>query len=108
MTEKNKYFVKIETGDVNPTPTHDGGVEYEIEGTYENKLEIESLFHEQHLAGSRAAEYHYRAPFQEKAADEEREQYDDQMINVFRKIYELGTEKTKRQIEEIGILEQQK
>ncbi|SDJ72656.1 hypothetical protein [Sediminibacillus albus] len=106
MSEKKKYYVKVDSGEVKSAPTPDNSVEYEIEGNYEDKLSIENLFHEQHLAGSRSAELHYRAPFQEISADKEREQYDDEMVNIYKRIHELGTPETKEKIEQIGILEE--
>ncbi|QTM99403.1 hypothetical protein ERJ70_08865 [Sediminibacillus dalangtanensis] len=108
MSENKKYYVKVDTGEVLSSPTYDNSVEYEIEGDYEDKLSLENLFHEQHLAGSRSAELHYEAPFQEVKADQERKKYDDEMLNIYQRIYELGTPETKEKIEEIGILEEKR
>ncbi|SDL74444.1 hypothetical protein [Sediminibacillus halophilus] len=108
MSENKKYYVKVDTGEVLSSPTYDNSVEYEIEGNYEDKLSLENLFHEQHLAGSRSAELHFEAPFQEVKADQERKKYDDEMLNIYQRIYELGTPDTKEKIEEIGILEEKR
>ncbi|WP_053219679.1 hypothetical protein [Virgibacillus senegalensis] len=105
MSEKRKYYVKVDSGEVKTVPAFDNSVEYEIEGDYEDKLSLENLFHEQHLAGSRSAELHYEAPFQEVKADQERKKYDDEMLNIYQRIYELGTPETKEKIKEIGILD---
>lgn len=106
MSHKKTYYVKVATGEVNRLPIEDNSVEYEIYATYEEALELENLFHEQNKAGSKAAEYHYAKPWDDKEVDQELTDYDQEMVLIYEKIYQLGTPETRRQIEEIGILNQ--
>lgn len=104
MDTKRKYYVQIDTGYINPTPTPDQPAEFEIEATYEEMLSVKELLHKRDQAGSRSAEYHFEAPFQESKTESKKEEYDIYMEKVYRRLHELGTSDTKRGIEETGIL----
>lgn len=104
MTVKKKYYVQIDTGYINPTPTPDQPAEFEIEATYEEMLSVKELIHKRDRSASRSAEYHFEAPFQEAKTERRKEEYDEYMVEVYKRLHELGTPETKRGIEETGIV----
>lgn len=104
MSEKKLYYVQVEPRYINPTPSPDQPAEFEIEATYEEMLELKELFHRQEKAGSRSAEYHFEAPFQEEKTEKRKSEYDEYMEEIYRKIYQLGTPQTRKGLAESGIM----
>ncbi len=100
---KKRYFVTISTKEIRETSVPDNGVEFEIIANQNEKEDIEALFKEKDQDSKNASMY-LTKPFNEWGADDERSRYDDHMLNLYRKLYELGTEETKEKIDELGII----
>ncbi len=42
-------------------------------------------------------------PFDERPVDEKRDNYEEDLITVYHKLYELGTDETKKEIKELKL-----
>lgn len=103
MNEKKQpYFVTIDTEEIRETSIPDSGIEYEIFASADEIKEIKLLFTEKRKRAKQAVQY-IRNPFDEWGADEERTQYNHHLIEIYQKVYELGTSSTKEKIKEIGL-----
>lgn len=103
MEEKKHYFVTVDMRDIREMSIPDNGVEFEIIANTNDIEEIQLLFREQDQDTKNAAKY-LAKPFNEWGADDERNRYDNHLMNVYFKIHELGTKETKSKINELGIL----
>lgn len=101
MAERKHYFVTIDTEDIRETSVPDG-IEYEVLATQDEISEIRELFNEKEKDSKNAVKY-LAKPFNECGADDERRKYDDHLVTIYQRIYELGTEETKANIRELGI-----
>lgn len=104
MDEKKHYFVTVDTQDIREMSVPDSGIEYEIIADSNEIQEISQLFQEQNREGIGALGY-LGKPFDEWGADEKRAAFDANLIKLYRRIFDLGTERTRNQIREMGILE---
>jgi hypothetical protein len=103
LTDKKRYFVTIDTQDIREMPIPDAHIEYEIIANENELKELKELFRKKDKNAKDAAEY-IGKPFDEWGADEERESYDQYLIDIYKRIYALGSADTKDQIEELGII----
>ena len=101
VTEKKRYFITIDTEDIRETSVPDG-IEYEVYASRNEINEIRELFDKKDQDTKNAVKY-LAKPFNEWGADHERQKYDDHLIMIFRRIYDMGTEETKANISELGI-----
>lgn len=104
MNNRKHYFVTVDKQDIREMSIPDNGIEYEIIAGPEDIEEIRHLFRSQNRETFGALSY-LRKPFDEWGADDRRAAYDADLILLYRKIFETGTEKTKEEIREMGILE---
>lgn len=103
MAEKKRYYVTIDTQDIREMSIPDGRVEYEIRAEEKDVKELKELFRNKDKNAADAIEY-IGKPFDEWGADQERESYDQYQVDIYKKIYELGTQDTKNKIGELGII----
>lgn len=103
MEDKKHYFVTIDTKQINEVSVPDSGIEFEIIANKKEVEDIEALFREKDEDSKNAAKY-LAKPFNEWGADDERSRYDAHLVNLYRKLHELGTEETKEKINELGII----
>ncbi|MFC3040318.1 hypothetical protein ACFOGI_08620 [Virgibacillus xinjiangensis] len=103
MAEKKQYFVTIDTEEIREVSIPDSGIEFEIEATEGQVEELRHLFIKRNQNAVNASNYVHK-PFDEWGADEERASYNKHMVEVYRKVYELGTKETKEKISELGII----
>ncbi|WP_100010969.1 hypothetical protein [Lentibacillus sediminis] len=101
--EKKHYFVTIDTQEIREISIPDSGVEYEITANHKEIEELQELFMKKNKDATNATEY-IGKPFDEWGADEERGAYNDHMLQIHKKIFQLGTEETKAKISELGII----
>lgn len=101
--EKKHYFVTIDTQDIREFSLPDTGVEYEITANQKEIEELRELFMKKNKDASNATEY-IGKPFDEWGADEERSAFNDHLLQIYKKIFQLGTEKTRAKIRELGII----
>ncbi|TMW73395.1 hypothetical protein [Alteribacter natronophilus] len=107
---KKKYYIQlnpISMDFISDVSIADGsnGYEYEIEATEEEITELQDAL--QHAQAHDSDEqsllsFHH---YQDEFADHDRREYRDELTDIFRKLYQLGTPKTKKAIEEIGALD---
>ncbi|WP_390308128.1 hypothetical protein [Virgibacillus sediminis] len=103
MAEKKYYYVTVDTEEVREVSVPDSGIEFEIYATEGQVEELRQLFIKRNKRAVDASNYVHK-PFDEWGADEERASYDKYMVEIYRKVYELGTARTKEKINELGII----
>ena len=100
---KSSYYVHVGSGAVLQDPTVFSW-EFEIEATEDQAAELREWFEELQSAEMKTAQrattpillYHF---------DAENDVYDGLLIEIYRRIYELGNEKTRTHIESMNILD---
>ncbi|CAM3413666.1 hypothetical protein [Marinicrinis lubricantis] len=100
---KKTYFVSVQANSI-LEEKGSAAFEFEIQATDQELDQLAALFEEKEdsenatfrQAGISSVPYH--------ELDDANDTYDATMIDVYKKIYELGTEETKRHIEQMGIL----
>jgi hypothetical protein len=105
MEQKETYFVTAK-GDIQPLPTDDHIHYFEIQASYDEKQQLEHLFHEMHANNKQEGLdiFSPKRHFEESNAEYHRGKDSKLVYEVFRYLYLLGTEKTKRDIEEMNVL----
>lgn len=103
MAEKKTYYVTVDTQDIREMSLPENGVEYEIYATPKEVEEIKMLFNGKDQNEKDASKYIVCKPFDEWGADDERNNYDDHVITIYRKLYQFGAKKTKDKIDELGL-----
>ena len=98
---KKTYYISIHSNEIREVSIPDSDKEYEILATPENIKEIEILMRKQEQSSGDAVEY-LAKPFHELGADEKRAEYDSSLKEIYKKIYELGTAKTREELKHIG------
>lgn len=104
--EKKPYYVTVQQGRVLEDPTVTP-YEFEIFATQEEAGELQKLF-ERMPADDFANFIDAHIPFVPYHQRESIDVIDDNLSQIYEKIYELGTEETKKFIEEQNILEIEK
>ncbi|WP_173915784.1 hydrolase [Halobacillus sp. Marseille-Q1614] len=100
---KKPYYVNIGTKEI--SINHDGNNDdFIIYADEYDLLLLREIFDEIDNADTRSF-YRAHIPFQPYHQDMDNDEYDDGMKGAFRMIYELGDEKTKNHITEMGVLE---
>jgi hypothetical protein len=105
--EKRKYYVSLEfgthTGEIQTQKDENSPVfQYEIEATPQEVEQLEKLFAE---AQETELQFFAKAhvPFLDNEAEENAEE-DREINRIYQMIYQLGTEKTREQLREIGVV----
>ncbi|MFC4557105.1 hypothetical protein ACFO3D_02625 [Virgibacillus kekensis] len=102
MIERKSYFVTVDTEDIREFSVPESGIEYEIIATPQEVKEIQELFIEKDKDGRNAVKY-LKKPFDEWGADDTRNRYSDHLIEIYRRLYKLGTAETKEKISQLGL-----
>ncbi|NBI29344.1 hypothetical protein [Chengkuizengella marina] len=100
--ERKKYYVSVQAGSILEEQTA-ASYEFEIYASDKELTELEELFNfredAEHTTFIRsfipAMAYHN---------DQENDDYDEVLAGIYKKVHDLGTEETKRQIERMRIL----
>jgi putative cell wall-binding protein len=100
--DKSKYYVSVQAGTILPDKGA-AAYEFEIEASHEEINKLRELMDEQTDADN-AAYWRAHVPVIPYHYDSENDIYDEYLRNIYQKIYELGTEETKRQMEESNLL----
>ncbi|GGB60340.1 hypothetical protein [Fictibacillus barbaricus] len=105
MEQKETFFVTAK-GDIQPLPTDDHVHYFEIQATYDEKQQIDHLFTQIHANNKQEGLdiFSPKRHFSESHAEYHRGKDSKLVYELFRYIYLLGTEKTKREIEEMNVL----
>ena len=108
MMEKQLYYVNlnpISMEDISPTPVHDGQlIEYEIEATVTEKKALEDLLREVQSHDLELGNLFTFRHFDDEKVDADRNEYQRGLNDVYEALYRLGTAKTKAQIQEIHMV----
>lgn len=103
--EKGVFYVTLETGEISQQPNPEtNGVQYAIEATPNEMKELEILFSKKRDD----MDFLYTKPMDEGSVDKDRKEDYSAMMGIFKKLYEYGTAQTRKQIDEIGVLDQGK
>ncbi len=99
---RNKYFVTVDTEEISEVSLPDNGIEYEIYATPVEVKEIEVLFARKDKNAKDAVKF-VGKPFDERPVDAKRDSYEEYLIAIYRKLYELGTDETRKGIKELKL-----
>ncbi|WP_339227697.1 hydrolase [Oceanobacillus sp. FSL K6-2867] len=105
MTNKNHYFIAVKEREIREIPVDDNEEEFEIIADDDELSIVRELFLNMKDHANEATSFIIKDPFNDRRADLERNEYEKNLQQVYRKIYELGTEETKAKIQETGIIE---
>ena len=100
--DKSTYYVSVQDGTILPDKGA-AAYEYEIEATHEEINKLRELMDEMRDADE-AAYWRAHVPVIPYHYDSENDIYDEYLRNIYQKIYELGTEETRRHMEETNLL----
>jgi len=81
-----------------------GNIEYEIVADEQDITQLDALFNQLSDEENHALTYIVNF-FDERPVDDNRDAYGNSLIDIYRHIYRLGTEKTKKEIEETSMIE---
>lgn len=103
MSERKRFVVDMDGMEVREIVLDDG-IEYEIIATYEEVKQIEKLFEKLKDDTAESLKSLF-LPFNEGKVDDEREVYNEHLIEIFRIVKNLGTKKTKENIASMKVFE---
>jgi hypothetical protein len=105
MKQKDSFFVSAK-GDIQPLCPDDLVHYFEISASYDEKQQLERLFNEIHANNKQEGLdiFSPKRHFSESYAEYHRGMDSKLVYELFRYIYLLGTEKTKRELEEMNVL----
>lgn len=101
--ERETYYVAIRDGEIS-NRKHDRSDYFEIRATQSEINTLRQKFNNMHEAG---LDTYWRShvPFVEYHNDSGNDEYDENMLEVYRILHELGNEQTREHIESMGILD---
>ncbi|SEB74962.1 hypothetical protein [Paenibacillus sp. GP183] len=100
--EKKKYYIAVGPGEVMENQG-DASFEFEIEATEEDIDRLQELFEEADNSDQRGYARSF-IPLKDYYFNESNQDYDYYLHEVYRMLYDLGTEQTKQHIEKMNIL----
>ncbi|GIP38116.1 hypothetical protein J31TS4_13960 [Paenibacillus sp. J31TS4] len=104
---KQTYYVSIAPNEIVPDPLPSNTTQFEILADDGDLARLQDLFEKTTDTENRLVERAstpYEEFEQEEEQDEKNELYDERLQNVYRLIYELGTEKTRAHIRKMDVL----
>ncbi|MFC0471272.1 hypothetical protein ACFFHM_12440 [Halalkalibacter kiskunsagensis] len=106
--EKQLFYVNlnpISMDTINPTRVDDGQlIEYEIEATPAEKKALEDLLHEVQSHDLELGNLFTFRHFDDSKIDDDRNEYQRGLNDVYEELYRLGTAETKEKIREIHMI----
>jgi len=99
---KKTYYVSVQSGSVLSDVDSDA-FEFEIRADEQDLAKLEELF-ENRRDSEMATFKRSFVPGLPYHQDEENDMYDEDLREVYRLVYELGTEKSRQFIEQMGVL----
>ena len=106
--EKQLYYVNlnpISMDVINPTRVNDGQlIEYEIAATPTEKKAFEDLLSEVQSHDLELGNLFSFRHFDDETGDDDRNEFQRGLDDVFEQLYKLGTEETKAKIKEIHLI----
>ncbi|MFC4023162.1 hypothetical protein ACFOUV_04930 [Oceanobacillus longus] len=104
MSDLKRYFVTVDTKEIREISIDDNQVEYEIMADEQDLIRIKQMFSSMEKESKDAIEDSHFRPFDEEKVENERDTYEDSLMDVYKRLYELGTDETKEKIKELGII----
>ena len=101
--EKQTFYVSVQSGNI-LADKGDSPYEFEIEANEEEIKQLQSLFARRNEADW-GTFLRAHVPIVPYSYDSSNDQYDQNLYEIYNKIYELGSQQTKYQIESLGILQ---
>ncbi|WP_102028494.1 hydrolase [Salirhabdus sp. Marseille-P4669] len=102
-TGKERFYVSIGTQEISRLKAQNND-DFVIYANPHEIIELRELFDEMYDADNLTF-LRAHVPIMEYHNDASNDQFDQGMINVFQKLYDLGDEKTRSHIKSMGILE---
>lgn len=102
--ERKKFYVNLQLNEVNDYSVP-GNNEYEIIANEEEVSYIKFLFNNLDHDSKQALSYIVNY-VDENRVDRERENYSDNLIEIYKQLYELGTEETKLEVKKLNLFTQ--
>lgn len=101
-TDKTTYYISVQAGQILQNP-EEAAYELVIEGNQEDVAKLEELFEE--LSSMDEAEtFHFaKSPFGTAGDSEINRGSDDILLDIYRHLYQCGTDETKRHIATMGL-----
>lgn len=103
MTDKKTYYVSVQSAAILEEQGA-AAYEFEIEATDRDLRELEELF-EQMDGDDKRSFWRAHTPFVQYHTDPPNDAYDENLCQVYQKLYDVGTQETKKHIESMGILQ---
>ncbi|MGR3766371.1 hypothetical protein [Rossellomorea sp. NS-SX7] len=103
MVTKDTYFVDISSGDIVPHAEEARSVNYQIQATPDEVTKLKTLF-EKNDDADMSTFNRAQIPFRQYHNDPENAQYDHSMHEIYEMIFKLGSDETRRNIKEMGVL----
>jgi hypothetical protein len=103
---KKPYYVSVPgpgTGEVR-SEKGESSYDFEINATEDEAYELKEFFEKAYSDDMKTYLHMHIVPVIPNSIDKDHKEYDDSFNTIYQKIYELGTENTKEQIEQMGIL----
>ncbi len=101
--EKKTYYVSVQANSVLEEQGA-AAFEFEIEATPEEVAELSELF-EQKLGVEDANFWRAHTPYLQYHDDQENDEYDYFLREIYRMLHKLGTKETREHIERMGVLQ---
>lgn len=101
---KKLYYVDINNGEIYKENVDDERFMYEVYTTPKDVPRIQMLLNE--IMDDDLRTKYLLTPLDEYAhSQNDKGPYDEKVLTLFKALYELGTEQTKRNIEQLGVLD---
>jgi hypothetical protein len=102
MSEKKTYYIGIANGEISQSSTSSPW-NFKIEATDDEITDLREYFDQNHTT-EWANFMRAHVPFVEYHNDRSNHVYDDNLMQVYRMIYQLGDEEARQHIKSMGIL----
>ncbi len=101
--QKHDYYIEVATGEISRSST-DSPWNFKISATDEEITKLREVFDSNH---STDWQNFYRAhvPYVQYHFDKENDAYDENLVQIYKMIHELGDKDAKEHIEGMGILD---
>lgn len=99
--DKQKYYVSVQSGSIHSNP-EEASYEFEVIATPKEIAQLRELF-EEHMEVDQAGFIRAHLPGIPYHQDEENDQYDELLQNIYQMVHKLGTQETREHIEQMGL-----
>ncbi|MRH44449.1 hypothetical protein GH741_17535 [Aquibacillus halophilus] len=104
---KETYYISIEAGRIDKEKIGVDHTYFEVIVDGKELYDLEYLLYQASAMDKDAAKSMVEKPLSEKSIDNKRDSFQKTLEELYRKVYELGTEETKSNIRSLGILNEE-